>query len=261
MMPIQARPLLQDLDARWMAQRDRNCGTRVPPLPTATWIASLSQGTSDCLVMQYQDRTAQLLVESRGWERERLGGSGGPASAAMVFHSPALDTANDELIRAFWRRAYSFPEGQGPADDADGSRCSSQQSGPVWFLAGNSRGGSVSRTCEVPAGKRLVAPVLAVVVPTGDADICTETRLSVYSTLIKTSVMYVRLDGTALRKPLWPRMHLACMPRSDGKGNLLVAGWWLYLDSLPAGAHRLEFGVNAERLKVQHDVRYDLVVL
>ncbi|OYU32320.1 MAG: hypothetical protein CFE39_03565 [Comamonadaceae bacterium PBBC2] len=89
---------------------------------------------------------------------------------------------------------------------------------------------------------------------------CSETRLSFYAQLIKTSAMDVQLNGTALPRSAWPRMHMACLPRPDGEGQLLVAGWWLYLGRLPKGEHRVAFSVRAEGLELQHDVHYQLMV-
>jgi hypothetical protein len=41
----------------------------------------------------------------------------------------------------------------------DTADCSTGQSGPSWFLAGTFSGGTITRTCTIPAGKALVFPV------------------------------------------------------------------------------------------------------
>lgn len=261
LLPAQAWPLLFELDKQWRMRRDQKCQTRVPLWPTAAWITSVakSKPTLDCLTTQFQDRTALLLVQQRVWERENLAAAGS-IRAAMATYSPALDPLHDEQVREFWRWVYSFPVDEAPSGDRDGSRCALRQSGPIWFLAGNARGGFVRRTCEVAPNKRLVVPVLAVGVPAGDTENCSETRLSYYADLIKTSAMDVQLNGAALPRPAWPRMHMACLPSPEGEGQILVAGWWLHLGPLPKGVHRLAFSVRADGLQLQQDVHYELEI-
>lgn len=53
--------------------------------------------------------------------------------------------------------------------DTTGANCAAGQSGKVWFLAGVF-GGSVTRTCTVPAGKALFFPVLNAVFGSGVFD-------------------------------------------------------------------------------------------
>ena len=59
----------------------------------------------------------------------------------------------------WWQWALSAPLGADPITDPDGSRCDYAQSGPVWFLAGNS-GGTTVRSCTVPAGSALFFPLV-----------------------------------------------------------------------------------------------------
>ncbi len=46
-----------------------------------------------------------------------------------------------------------------PVEDNTGKFCGLGQSGPVWFLAGTF-GGTVERTCTIPAGKALFYPLV-----------------------------------------------------------------------------------------------------
>ena len=56
----------------------------------------------------------------------------------------------------WWQWALSIPEGSNPIREGD---CNQNQSGPVWFLAGNE--GSVSdRECRVPSGKHILFPLV-----------------------------------------------------------------------------------------------------
>jgi hypothetical protein len=55
---------------------------------------------------------------------------------------------------------YSIPGPINPASDTTGQNCAQNQNGPAWFLAGTT-GGSVDRTCTIPAGKALLLPLVA----------------------------------------------------------------------------------------------------
>jgi hypothetical protein len=261
LLPDQAKPILNELDEQWALLRDQECHVNVPSRTTAAWVASVahSPSTSDCLIRQFQNRAAQLLVQRRFWEEEKPQAGSVRQVSMMASSSPALDPAHDGQVRAFWRWVHSFRDGEAPSADPDGSRCAQHQSGPLWFLAGNARGGMVRRTCEVAQGTNLVVPILAVSVPTS-SQACASTRLFYYRNLMWISVMDVTVDGAALPRAVWPRMHMACMPHPDGERYLLVAGWWLYLDPLTTGEHHLEFNVRADGLRVQQDVKYVLSV-
>jgi hypothetical protein len=64
-----------------------------------------------------------------------------------------------EWAAAWWQWALSFPTAVNPLLDTTGQFAGLGQSGPVFFLAGDF-GGSVERTCTVPAGKALLFPLL-----------------------------------------------------------------------------------------------------
>jgi hypothetical protein len=62
----------------------------------------------------------------------------------------------------WWRWAYSFPLAQFPPSQSGQVDCSAGQSGPVWFLAGTTGQGPVTRECSdyIPKGKALFFPVI-----------------------------------------------------------------------------------------------------
>ena len=245
LLPRQAHPLLADEDSRWERRRHEACGSPAP---------------ADCLITGIQDRTALLTTHRRNWERIARDKAAETTAAAMASASPALDPGHASLVHLFWQWVHSFPDEDAPALDPDGGRCALNQTGPTWFLAGNARGGDVQRVCTVPADKRLMVPVLAVAVPTGDIDGCASTRIEFYEHVAGVDAMDVRMDGQALPRTAWPRMHMDCIAHPDGKRHLLVAGWWLYLEPLATGPHRLEFNASVRALQVQQEVVYQLDV-
>ena len=60
----------------------------------------------------------------------------------------------------WWQWLWSIPVSINPVFDTTGADCAvSQPSGPVWFLAGTF-GTNVTRTCSIPAGKRIFFPII-----------------------------------------------------------------------------------------------------
>jgi hypothetical protein len=64
-----------------------------------------------------------------------------------------------EWSAAWWQWSSAIRIADSPLFDETGANVASGQSGPVWFLAGNSGGTSV-RTVTVPRGKALFFPIL-----------------------------------------------------------------------------------------------------
>ena len=64
-----------------------------------------------------------------------------------------------EWSAEWWKWALSFPDGMNPVQDETGKFCDLGQSGRVWFLAGTF-GGSVERSCTIPAGKAIFYPII-----------------------------------------------------------------------------------------------------
>jgi len=61
-----------------------------------------------------------------------------------------------EWSEAWWLWAMSIPGSTNPINEGD---CNQQQSGDVFFLAGNA-GGKSERTCTIPAGKAIFLPIV-----------------------------------------------------------------------------------------------------
>ena len=67
--------------------------------------------------------------------------------------------ARDEHAEAWTQWVMALPYSTGPINDPTGAACASGQQGDLWFLAGTA-GGSAERTCDVPADRQLVFPLL-----------------------------------------------------------------------------------------------------
>src|SRR6185437_3171085 len=66
----------------------------------------------------------------------------------------------NQLAVAWWQYVLGQPAATNPLQDTTGAHCATGQTGPVFFLAGTSGSGTVTRQCTVPAGKQLFFPLL-----------------------------------------------------------------------------------------------------
>ncbi|NVB37177.1 hypothetical protein G6O69_04995 [Pseudenhygromyxa sp. WMMC2535] len=87
-----------------------------------------------------------------------------PSSAAIPEQTSACGITNKaksphaEHLIGWVRWAMSQPQ-DGPIADLTGEDCAMGQSGPYWYLAGTF-GGAVTRECDMPAGKKIVLPLV-----------------------------------------------------------------------------------------------------
>src|SRR5262245_34860597 len=72
----------------------------------------------------------------------------------------ANSTSFKQLSAQWWQWALSIPTDVNPQTDGTGEDCMVGQRGEIWFLAGILGGGTVTRTCSVPAGKSLFFPLV-----------------------------------------------------------------------------------------------------
>ena len=68
-----------------------------------------------------------------------------------------------ELTAQWWQWATSIPTTVNPIVDINGASCMVGQRGSMWFLAGSFSGGTVGRTCSVPATATLFFPVVNII--------------------------------------------------------------------------------------------------
>src|SRR4030095_2202462 len=78
------------------------------------------------------------------------------ANITLAQYPPA-----SHLATSWWQWALETPASENPLTDTTGQFAAVNQSGPVWFLAGN-LGGTTVRTITVPSGKALFFPIVNV---------------------------------------------------------------------------------------------------
>ena len=78
------------------------------------------------------------------------------ANVTVAQYPPA-----SHLATSWWQWVFETPASENPLTDTTGQFAAVNQSGRVWFLAGNA-GGTTVRTITVPSGKALFFPIVNV---------------------------------------------------------------------------------------------------
>jgi len=161
----------------------------------------------------------------------------------------------------WWQWIMSIPASENPNLDPSGAFADRGQSGPVWFLGGTF-GGSVTRTCTLPAGKALFLPLVNY-----EADIVGEDPPSPVEVLLaraaasmdKVTELHASIDGVPIQglftcRAASPKPFAAWLPAEDNlyqffgvdiAGKIepaITDGYWLMLAPLSVGKHTINFG-------------------
>ncbi|MGI5490475.1 signal protein [Microtetraspora malaysiensis] len=166
------------------------------------------------------------LLTGCGAAREsRADGTASPKQAA---------SAAETIQGRWWTWAASEAEDTNPVTDMTGKFCDRNQPEDVWFLAGTF-GGTLRRTCTVPAGRPVIFPLVNLV--------CTEAQCKEF---MATAEGTATLDD----KPVTPeRMEDDNVAVTGVAGNPLTGeegtttsyacGLWVRLQPLEPGRHAL----------------------
>jgi hypothetical protein len=157
----------------------------------------------------------------------------------------------------WWNWVVSAPKPGDPLSDTSGANANVNQSGPVFFVAGTTTGGTaVTRSFQVPGDKYVLFPLLNVVVFNGPdpgfASTVAESKALVDN--YNPSRLFATIDGTAVtdiasRRERSPD-NFAVRPMAN---NVLGApaqtftdgssdGYWVMLAPLGSGSHTIHFG-------------------
>jgi hypothetical protein len=183
----------------------------------------------------------------------------------------------------WWIWATEQPSENNQLLDPDGSFCTVDQSGSVWFLAGaftDPEGGPVvvERNCSIPAGKSLFFPIangLSFAPEFGETE--EEIRADVANDLVGIYDLKASVDGVELQDLDSYRAASPGFVLPVPEGGLLNEfgldagdrdpavsdGWWIMLTPLPKGEHEIRFSfrsVFAEPDDPDLDVTYHLIV-
>jgi len=178
----------------------------------------------------------------------------------------------------WWQYIVSTPRTDNPLYGAD---CSSRQSGPVFFLVGSADGSTVTRSCTMPKGKILFAPIINAEISEGEiasGQPNDEYALRVAATAVADcfipSSLKVTVDGIPLQNLRRLRVQspaftfnvvdssILGIGYTGPKKSSVADGYWFALNPLPTGNHTIHFegtyfdGTN----KSTQNVTYHLTV-
>ncbi|PSL57838.1 hypothetical protein B0I31_10149 [Saccharothrix carnea] len=144
----------------------------------------------------------------------------------------------DGVQARWWTWAASSPNSRNPVTDDTGEFCAVDQPADLWFVAGTF-GGAVERTCEVPADRELVGPVVNHTADTADtADACAGTAENAYGE--------VTLDGRPqdVRRLGPDRITFRgtednAVTGEQGTFRTYACGLWVRIPPLSPGEHDL----------------------
>ena len=127
--------------------------------------------------------------------------SAAAAYADEVVYAPNSAPFNikfQEWSAQWWQFVLSLPVADNPLVDETGAKCAVGQRGPVWFLVG-SFGGSVTRTCSIPAGESLFFPVLNLVDINVTNQTAAELQAEIAPCLDAVTALAVEIDGQSIK--------------------------------------------------------------
>jgi hypothetical protein len=208
-----------------------------------------------------------------------------PSSAKFNILQPGESYAGktyNQWSASWWQWAVAISDPGSPVSDPTGAACATDQSGPVWFLAGNT-GGTTRRVCTVPADKAILFPVINAECSVLEGDGTSEPELAACAKDLMDHVTKTNasIDGTTVKlgKPsegkfrfTSPLFTLTFAPNNafgvdpPGTTQAVADGFWVLVKPLAPGKHRVEFHGTAvfpefDNFVFKVDVFYKLTVV
>jgi hypothetical protein len=175
-------------------------------------------------------------------------------------------------IRRWWKWLISIPSDRNPAIDATGQFCSvSQPCTNVWFLAGTF-GDTVSRDCTIPYGKSLLFPVINYETSfAAEPSIKTEKQLEeiCLSEIDDIRNIHASIDGETVEVRRYRAQSGCfevdippnnCLGTAQGVTKIASDGYWLFVDSLNVGTHKLKSFGSCKSGRIKIGCTYNLII-
>lgn len=177
----------------------------------------------------------------------------------------------------FWKWLLQFPADINPITDTTGERCGQGQNStdPVFFLSFLG-GGTVGRTCEIPAGKAILIPINVVACFLSEVQTKTEDELHRCAEEDESSNpgLYLSVDGREFKDLQKYRVHSRAfdvnLPQNPiggapGLDKIVSDGYWVILEPLSAGNHTIHFKASLTNpttgiLFYNDDIKYNINV-
>jgi hypothetical protein len=185
------------------------------------------------------------------------------------------------LATRWWQWVFETPASENPLTDTTGQFAAVNQSGRVWFLAGNV-GGTTVRTITVPSGKALFFPIVNVF-DVEDAIIAGGVKLFLVPQPVQVAQAFVsniiatatglscEVDGSPvpittanLEQSMPFSLHL---PADNILGvpagvyfPAVDSGYYVLLPPLPGGQHTIHWASSLTFFSLSLDVTYNITV-
>lgn len=211
-------------------------------------------------------RVLQAGKSTRTFARNLAGaiaifGAVGMTQAGVVDPTqPVAGSTQLQLAEQWLQWALSIDAASNPMLDTTGAYAHVNNLGPVFFVAGNAKGGSSTRTFTVPAGKPIFFPIINaydIEVPGAGCDLaCAFGQIAyvggatgLYATLdgqdLLTFPSYRQTSTAFFTVDLSASLSLALGfggPPIAGLFDAVVDGYWVAVEGLTPGQHTLKFG-------------------
>jgi hypothetical protein len=198
------------------------------------------------------------------------------ANVTLAQYPPA-----SHLATSWWQCVFETPASENPLTDTTGQFAAVNQSGRVWFLAGNV-GGTTVRTITVPSGKALFFPIVNVF-DVEDAIIAGGVKLFLVPQPVQVAQAFVsnviatatslscEVDGSPvpvtaanLEQSMPFSLHL---PADNILGvpagiyyPAVDSGYYVLLPPLSAGQHTIHWAGSITFFSLSLDVTYNITV-
>jgi hypothetical protein len=180
-----------------------------------------------------------------------------------------------DWLAKWWQWTFSIPTAQHPRDAYTPEKCVLNQKGPVWFLA-DQLTGEEERTCTIPAGKAIFAPLLVGECDYSLPDVKSDESLRRCAMAgNEYGVIEATVDGIKLKSLEQYRTQSGFFNITIPKDNIyngpagtfraLADGFFVFLEPLPPGKHDVHLKVSVLNPRVQEynynaDWTYHLII-
>ncbi len=195
----------------------------------------------------------------------------------------AFDMTYEEWTARWMQFVFALPAADSPLNDATGALCGKGQWGPVIFLFGVPQGGdSVTRSCTIPSKKGLLIPLMnfsAAVPEDGATPDDVAAVLKWAADLVDVSTLSATIDGVPVQNLAKYRFRTPVFSFTGSIPNIFSTscgalpcyegfheqgmgeGYYIMVNPLPAGVHRLHIHAELPDWAFVEDATYNLTVV
>lgn len=173
---------------------------------------------------------------------------------------PVSGISQHDYVNMWWQWAVSMSNEESPVQDRVGVKCSVNQIGPVWFLAGGYGSSKIIRKCSIPSDKHIFFPVINMLYyPKNNNENlpCEAVKKGAELNNKYLKTFKVSIDNHKFLNPVFFRnSSIKCFDLIARKANnhqhseiypSATDGYWVMLKPLSLGTHKLLFSAEYNR--------------